>query len=95
MVSNTSGSSHFRIGNTDVLVGIKAEIETPLAARPNSGRVQFFVDCTANATPVFEGKKPLHDLIKYTFYNCYNNNNNNNNSHCYSHILFQAEAVKI
>lgn len=52
---NCSGSSHVRIANTDVLVGIKAEISAPDHAAPDSGRIEFFVDLTANADPEFEG----------------------------------------
>lgn len=32
------------------------EIDTPFAERPNEGKLDFFVDCSANATPAFEGK---------------------------------------
>jgi len=56
VVSNTSGSSRVRLGNTDILVGIKCEIERPAISAPEIGRVQFFVDCSANATPEFEGR---------------------------------------
>ena len=28
----------------------------PLPGRPNEGRIEFFVDCSANATPEFEGR---------------------------------------
>ncbi|XP_022659946.1 exosome complex exonuclease RRP42-like isoform X2 [Varroa jacobsoni] len=59
---NCSGSSHVRIANTDVLVGIKvnysrsrAEIGAPEPSAPDSGRIEFFVDFTANADPEFEG----------------------------------------
>ncbi|OQR79270.1 exosome complex component RRP42-like [Tropilaelaps mercedesae] len=52
---NCSGSSHVRIANTDVLVGIKAEIGVPETSAPSSGRIEFFVDLTANADPEFEG----------------------------------------
>ncbi|KAL6419038.1 hypothetical protein ACFW04_014104 [Cataglyphis niger] len=51
------GSARFRIGNiTDVLAGVKLEIDTPHAEKPNEGKMDFFVDCSANATPAFEGK---------------------------------------
>ncbi|EZA57192.1 hypothetical protein DMN91_007272 [Ooceraea biroi] len=51
------GSARLRIGNiTDVLVSVKLEIDTPHAERPEEGKLDFFVDCSANATPAFEGK---------------------------------------
>lgn len=56
LVTHTSGSSHLRLANTDVLVGVKAEFYTPLPGRPREGRIEFFVDCSANATPEFEGR---------------------------------------
>jgi len=56
IVSHASGSAHLRLANTDILVGVKAELETPLPGSPDLGRVEFFVDCSANATPAFEGR---------------------------------------
>lgn len=56
VVSNCSGSSHVRLANTDILVGIKAEIDAPDPRFPNRGRLEVFVDCTANASPEFEGR---------------------------------------
>jgi len=56
IVSHASGSCHLRLANTDILVGVKAELETPLSSSPSEGRLEFFVDCSANATPAFEGR---------------------------------------
>ncbi|XP_076322425.1 exosome complex exonuclease RRP42-like [Tachypleus tridentatus] len=56
VVSNCSGSAHVRLANTDVLVGVKAELDAPESSQPNRGRLEFFVDCTANADPEFEGR---------------------------------------
>ncbi|KAK2574979.1 hypothetical protein KPH14_008742 [Odynerus spinipes] len=56
LMQQTHGSSRLRIGNTDVLVGVKVEIDTPYVDRPHEGKLEFFVDCSANATPEFEGK---------------------------------------
>lgn len=55
-MSQTNGSSRLRIGNTDVLVGIKLEVDSPFPDSPNTGKLEFFVDCSAVATPEFEGK---------------------------------------
>ncbi|XP_076245429.1 exosome complex component Rrp42 isoform X3 [Calliopsis andreniformis] len=52
----THGSARLRIGSTDTLVGIKVELDTPHLDKPNEGKLEFFVDCSANATPEFEGK---------------------------------------
>ena len=56
LMPQTHGSARLRIGNTDVLVGVKVELDTPLVDRPDEGKLEFFVDCSANATPAFEGK---------------------------------------
>lgn len=56
LMPQTHGSARLRIGNTDVLVGVKVELDTPYIDRPNEGKLEFFVDCSANATPAFEGK---------------------------------------
>ncbi len=56
LVTHTSGSAHLRLANTDILVGVKAELGAPPPGRPNHGRLVFSVDCSANATPEFEGR---------------------------------------
>jgi len=56
IVTNTSGSAKVRLAGTHVLVGIKAELGEPLPSTPSSGRLEFFVDCSANASPIFEGR---------------------------------------
>ncbi|XP_076751457.1 exosome complex component Rrp42 isoform X2 [Xylocopa sonorina] len=56
LMPQTHGSSRLRIGNTDILVGIKVELDVPNADKPYEGKLEFFVDCSATATPAFEGK---------------------------------------
>jgi len=56
IVSNTNGSARLRLANTDILVGVKVEMGEPHPDSPNEGRLEFFVDCSANATPAFEGR---------------------------------------
>ncbi|XP_018394497.1 PREDICTED: exosome complex exonuclease RRP42 isoform X2 [Cyphomyrmex costatus] len=57
LMKHTHGSARLRIGNiTDVLVSVKLEIDVPYSERPDEGKLEFFVDCSANATPAFEGK---------------------------------------
>lgn len=56
IVSHASGSARVRLANTDILVGVKTEIDVPIAGRPDEGKIEFFVDCSANATPEFEGR---------------------------------------
>ncbi|XP_055380092.1 exosome complex component RRP42 [Condylostylus longicornis] len=56
IVSHASGSARLRLANTDVLAAVKTEIDTPNSETPNCGKIEFFVDCSANATPAFEGR---------------------------------------
>lgn len=44
VVSHASGSSRLRLANTDILVGVKTEIDTPSPNTPRWGRIDFFVD---------------------------------------------------
>lgn len=56
VVSHASGSARLRLAKTDILVGVKTEIDAPKPDKPNLGKIEFFVDCSANATPEFEGR---------------------------------------
>ncbi|KOC71178.1 Exosome complex component RRP42 [Habropoda laboriosa] len=56
LMPQTHGSARLHIGNTDILVGVKVELDIPHADKPNEGKLEFFVDCSATATPAFEGK---------------------------------------
>ncbi|KAL4672622.1 hypothetical protein H8957_009551 [Semnopithecus entellus] len=75
VVSNTSGSARVKLGHTDILVGVKAEMGTPKLEKPNEGYLEFFVDCSANATPEFEGRggDDLGTEIANTLYRIFNN----------------------
>ncbi|XP_049633408.1 LOW QUALITY PROTEIN: exosome complex component RRP42 [Suncus etruscus] len=77
VVSNTSGSARVKLGHTDILVGVKAEMGTPKLEKPNEGYLEFFVDCSANATPEFEGRggDELGTEIANTLYRIFNNKN--------------------
>jgi len=56
VISTTNGSAQVKLAGTNVLVGVKAVIDEPLPGGRDEGRVEFFVDCSANASPVFEGR---------------------------------------
>lgn len=57
VVSNTSGSAEIKLERTNITVGVKAEIGNPLPLQPNRGRIEFFVDCSALASPEFQGRE--------------------------------------
>ena len=44
LVTHAAGSARLRLANTDVLVGVKAEVGEPLPERPRAGRIHFSVD---------------------------------------------------
>ncbi|XP_078811551.1 exosome complex component RRP42 isoform X2 [Oryzias latipes] len=77
VVSNTDGSARVSLGHTAVLVGIKAEIGKPRPLVPDEGYLEFFVDCSANATPEFEGRggEELGIELSNTLYRVFNNKN--------------------
>lgn len=55
-VSSCNGSGHVRLGNNEVLVGVKGDVQEPLPSKPREGRIEFFVDLSANASPEFSGR---------------------------------------
>lgn len=56
IVTHANGSCRLRLANTDVVVAVKSEIDIPALENPDEGKVIFFVDCSANAAPEFEGR---------------------------------------
>lgn len=44
IVSTANGSARLRLANSDILVGVKTEIDTPYPNSPNQGKIEFFVD---------------------------------------------------
>jgi len=56
LISTTNGSAQVKLAGTNVLVGVKAAIDEPNPGMRDEGRLEFFVDCSANASPVFEGR---------------------------------------
>uniref|UniRef100_A0AAY4BRY7 Exosome component 7 n=1 Tax=Denticeps clupeoides TaxID=299321 RepID=A0AAY4BRY7_9TELE len=75
VVSNTDGSAKVSLGYSDVLVGVKAEVGKPRPALPDQGYLEFFVDCSANATPEFEGRggEELGLELSNTLYKVFSN----------------------
>lgn len=75
VVSNTDGSAKVSLGHTAVLVGVKADIGKPRPMVPDEGYLEFFVDCSANATPEFEGRggDELGTELSNTLYKVFDN----------------------
>jgi len=76
VLSTTLGSARVRLATTDVLVGVKAEIDTIDCKQTEpKGRIRFFVDCSANATPLFAGKggEDMAELVSSALTDAYDN----------------------
>ncbi|VBB27785.1 unnamed protein product [Acanthocheilonema viteae] len=56
VLATTNGSARVRIGSTDLLIGVKAELINVENIALHRNRLNFFVDCSANATPLFAGR---------------------------------------
>lgn len=56
VIAQATGSARVRIGSTDVIVGVKAEIGTPDVETPGHGAVEFSVECSPLASPKFRGR---------------------------------------
>ncbi|XP_022914313.1 exosome complex component RRP42 [Onthophagus taurus] len=56
IISHAFGSARLRLATTDVLVSVKLEVDSTHPDKPNEGNIEFFIDCSANATPNFEGR---------------------------------------
>lgn len=44
IVPHANGSARLRLANTDILVGVKVEIDRPSVEHPDKGKIEFFVD---------------------------------------------------
>lgn len=56
VIAQAAGSSRVRIGGTDIIVGVKAEIGTPDVSTPGLGCLEFSVECSPVASAAFRGR---------------------------------------
>ncbi|MFH4977017.1 hypothetical protein AB6A40_003726 [Gnathostoma spinigerum] len=56
VLSTTNGSARVRLSSTDLLIGVKADLTEIDDVQSYRNRLKFYIDCSANATPSFEGK---------------------------------------
>lgn len=63
-VKTAEGSARVRLGNTDVLVGIKMSVGEPYPDTPNSGVLSTSVELIPMASPTFEAGPPRPDAIE-------------------------------
>ncbi len=63
-VKTAEGSARVRLGNTDVLVGIKMSVGEPYPDTPNSGVLSTSVELIPMASPTFEAGPPRPEAIE-------------------------------
>ncbi|OYT48904.1 MAG: exosome complex component Rrp42 [Desulfurococcales archaeon ex4484_42] len=63
-IPNAEGSALVRLGNTQVLVGIKLEVGTPYPDTPNEGTMVVSAEFVPTASPVFEPGPPDENAIE-------------------------------
>ncbi|KAL5994556.1 hypothetical protein ACLOJK_024609 [Asimina triloba] len=56
VIPQANGSARVRMGSTDIIVSVKAELGKPNMLQPDKGKVAIFVDCSPTAAPMFEGR---------------------------------------
>jgi len=63
-VNTAEGSARVKLGNTDVLVGIKMSVGAPYPDTPNTGVLSTSVELIPMASPTFEAGPPRPDAIE-------------------------------
>ncbi|GAV86756.1 RNase_PH domain-containing protein/RNase_PH_C domain-containing protein [Cephalotus follicularis] len=56
VIPQANGSARVKLGTTDVIASVKAEIGKPSPLQPDKGKVSIYVDCSPTAAPIFEGR---------------------------------------
>lgn len=63
-IPNADGSALVKLGNTQVLVGVKLEVGTPYPDTPNDGNLIINAEFMPTASPVFEPGPPDENAIE-------------------------------
>ncbi|KAI4308456.1 hypothetical protein L6164_031533 [Bauhinia variegata] len=56
IIPQANGSARVRMGATDVIASVKAELGRPSSLHPDKGKVSIHIDCSPTAEPSFEGR---------------------------------------
>ncbi|PIA59211.1 hypothetical protein AQUCO_00400233v1 [Aquilegia coerulea] len=56
VLAQANGSARVKLGGTDVIASVKAELGRPNHLYPDKGKVSIYVDCSPTAAPMFEGR---------------------------------------
>uniref|UniRef100_A0A803L3C9 Ribosomal RNA-processing protein 42 n=1 Tax=Chenopodium quinoa TaxID=63459 RepID=A0A803L3C9_CHEQI len=54
VIPQANDSARVRIGGTDVIASVKAELGRPNSSQPNKGKISIHIDCSATAAPIFQ-----------------------------------------
>ncbi|PSS06457.1 Exosome complex exonuclease, partial [Actinidia chinensis var. chinensis] len=54
IIPQANGSARVKLGATDVIASVKAELGKPSPFQPDRGKVAIYVDCSPTAAPIFE-----------------------------------------
>jgi len=61
---NAHGIARVKLGNTDVIAGVKIDVATPYPDSPDEGAITVGVELLALASPDFEAGPPREDAIE-------------------------------
>ncbi|WMV40161.1 hypothetical protein MTR67_033546 [Solanum verrucosum] len=56
VIPQANGSAKVKLGATDVIASVKAELGKPTLSHPDQGKVFIYVECSPTAEPSFEGR---------------------------------------
>ncbi|XP_071700877.1 uncharacterized protein [Rutidosis leptorrhynchoides] len=54
VIAQANGSAKVKMGKTEVIASVKAELGRPSSSAPDKGKVSIFIDCSPTAAPEFE-----------------------------------------
>ncbi|MEM2174476.1 MAG: exosome complex protein Rrp42 [Candidatus Micrarchaeia archaeon] len=64
VLSSAEGSARVKLGNTQVLVGVKVDLSVPYPEKPNEGTLSVNAELLPLASPTFEVGPPNEDAIE-------------------------------
>ncbi|XP_030950141.1 exosome complex exonuclease RRP42-like [Quercus lobata] len=72
VIPHANGSARVRLGQTDVISSVKAELGKPSSLQPDKGKVAIHVNCSPSAAPMFEGRggKELSTELSVALQHC-------------------------
>lgn len=56
IIPQANGSARVRLGATDVIASVKAELGKPKSSRPTHGKIEIAIECSPTAAPEFGGR---------------------------------------